>query len=132
MDLLRRILLSAGSAAMLSCVSGPAVTEPPKLIHGGWVRYEMREAGPETLQEKLRTLRHDKIWKATYKGPQDITGIWVLYPGDTVAFEAIQRLNKGPAMRPFTRGPFLVILDTEGVPPQALGDFQEGVAKAIH
>ena len=132
MDLLRRAVLSAAAAAMVSCGGGPAVTEPPKLIHGGWIRQTLTEAGPDVLQEKLRTLRHDKIWKVAYKGPQDITGIWVLYPGDTVAFEAIQRLNKGPSMRPFTRGPFLVILDAEGVPPQALGDFQEGVAKAIH
>jgi len=132
MDLLRRVLLTAAAAATMSCGGGPAVTEPPAAIHGGWERSAMTEAGPDVLQEKLRTLRHEKIWKVSYKGPQDVTGIWVMYSGETVAFEAMQRLNKGPSIRPFTRGPFLVMLDAEGVPPQALGDFQEGVAKAIH
>ncbi len=132
MDLLRRALLTAAVAAMMSCVSGPAVTEPPKLIHGGWVRYAMDEAGPEAVPESVRGLRVEKIWKVTYKGPQDINGVWIQFPGDTVAFEAFQRFAKNPAQRPFFRGPYLVVLNAEGVPPQALGDFQEGVAKAIH
>jgi hypothetical protein len=132
MDLLRRILLSAAMPAMLSCIGGPAVTEPPKLIHGGWVRFAMDEAGPDAVPESVRGLRVEKVWKATYKGPQDISGVWILFPGETVAFEAFQRFAKNPAQRPFFRGAFLVVLNAEGVPPQALGDFQEGVAKAIH
>jgi len=132
MDLLRRTVLTVAAAAMMSCGGGPSATEPPKLVHGGWVRFAMDEAGPEVVPESVRGLRAEKIWKATYKGPQDISGVWIQYPGETVAFEAFQRFAKNPAQRPFFRGAFFVVLNAEGVPPQALGDFQEGVAKAIY
>jgi hypothetical protein len=54
-----------------------------------------------------------------------------LYPGETVAFEAIQKINKNATIRPFYRGAFFVVLDATGVPQQALGDFQEGVSKVL-
>ncbi len=109
----------------------PAITEPPKLIHGGWIRDKMEEATAAAAPESVRSLNPNKVWRVTYKGPQDITGIWVLYPNETVAFEAIQKVNKSMAIRPFYRGAFFVVLDAAGVPTQALGDFQEGVTKAL-
>lgn len=109
----------------------PAATEPPKLIHGGWVREMMEEAPESAAPENLRSLNPGKVWRVKYKGPQDISGIWLQFPSETVAFEAFQRLAKGPKIRPFYRRAFFVILDAEGVPPQALGDFQEGVTKAL-
>lgn len=83
------------------------------------------------MPESVRTLEPVKAWRAVYTGPHDIRGIWVLYPGQTVAFEAIQKINKSPAIRPFFRGSFFVVLEAEDVPPQTLGDFQEGVTKAL-
>ncbi len=109
----------------------PAITEPPKLIHGGWIRDKMEEATAAAAPESVRSLNPNKVWRVTYKGPQDITGIWVLYPNETVAFEAIQKVNKSMAIRPFYRGAFFVVLDAAGVSAQALGDFQEGVTKAL-
>ena len=109
----------------------PAVTEPPKLIHGGWIRESMEEQPAVAAPESVRALNPVKVWRVKYKGPQDIAGTWILYPSETVAFEAIQKINKGPAIRPFYRGAFFVVLDAEGVPPQSLGDFQEGVVKAL-
>ena len=109
----------------------PAVTEPPKLIHGGWIRDAMREEPATAAPESVRVLNPRKVWRVTYKGPHDITGIWILYPSETVAFEAIQKINKSMAIRPFYRGAFFVVLDATGVPQQALGDFQEGVTKAL-
>ena len=108
----------------------PAVTEPPKLVHGGWIRDKMEEATAAAAPESVRSLNPNKVWRVTYKGPRDITGIWVLYPNETVAFEAIQKVNKSMAIRPFYRGAFFVVLDATGVPAQALGDFKEGVTKA--
>jgi hypothetical protein len=114
-----------------SCGGGRTViTEPPKLIHGGWIRDAMQEA-PAEAPESVRSLNPMKVWRVTYKGPQDLTGVWILYSSETVAFEAIQRINKTRAIRVFYRGRFLVILDAVGVPPQALGDFQEGVTKSL-
>lgn len=109
----------------------PAVTEPPKLVHGGWIRDKMEEVTAAAAPESVRSLNPNKVWRVTYKGPRDITGIWVLYPNETVAFEAIQKINKSMAIRPFYRGAFFVVLDATGVPAQALGDFQEGVTKAL-
>ncbi|MFN0100916.1 MAG: hypothetical protein ACKV2U_02380 [Bryobacteraceae bacterium] len=111
--------------------SQSAATEPPKMIHGGWARETMEEQPATAVPESIRSLNPTKVWRVTYKGPQDITGLWILYPSETVAFEAIQKLNKNLSIRPFYRGMFLVVLDATGVPPQALGDFQEGVAKAL-
>jgi hypothetical protein len=109
----------------------PAISEPPPAIHGGWVRAEMEKRTPEDAPESVRTLNPVSVWRVTYRGPHDITGLWILYPSETVAFEAIQKINKGPAIRPFYRGAFFVVLDAQGAPAQALGDFQEGVTKAI-
>lgn len=119
-------------AALAAC--GPAkvaVTEPPKLIHGGWIREKMEELPATAAPESVRSLNPTKVWRVQYKGPQDIGGLWILYPSETVAFEAIQKINKNATIRPFFRGAFFVVLDATGVPPQALGDFQEGVVKAI-
>lgn len=85
----------------------------------------------EAAPESVRSLNPTTIWRVTYKGPHDISGVWIEYPSETVAFEAIQKINKSAAIRPFYRGRFFVVLDAEGVPPQALGDFQEGVTKAL-
>ena len=109
----------------------PAVTEPPKLVHGGWIRDKMEEVTAAAAPESVRSLNPNKVWRVTYKGPRDITGTWVLYPNETVAFEAIQKINKSMAIRPFYRGAFFVVLDATGVPAQALGDFKEGVTKAL-
>ena len=109
----------------------PAVMEPPKLIHGGWSRDSAEEATVEAVPESVRSLNPMKVWRVRYVGPQDMTGVWILYPNETVAFEAIQKINKGPAIRPFQRGAHFVVLDAVNKPQQALGDFQEGVAKAI-
>ena len=117
---------------LLSCgPQAPAVTEPPKLIHGGWTRESIEEQPPAAAPESVRALNPSKLWRVKYKGPQDISGLWILYPNETVAFEAIQKINKGPAIRPFYRGAFFVVLDAAGVPQQSLGDFQEGVTKAL-
>ncbi|MSV31629.1 MAG: hypothetical protein EXQ57_03830 [Bryobacterales bacterium] len=91
----------------------------------------MEEVTAAEAPESVRSLNPNKVWRVTYKGPRDITGIWVLYPNETVAFEAIQKINKSMAIRPFYRGAFFVVLDATGVPAQALGDFQEGVTKAL-
>jgi hypothetical protein len=109
----------------------PAVMEPPKLIHGGWIKESAEEATLEAVPESVRSLNPVKIWRVRYKGPQDITGVWILYPNETVAFEAIQKINKSPAIRPFYRGAHFVVLDATDKPQQALGDFREGVTKAI-
>jgi hypothetical protein len=119
-------------ATLISC--GPAksqLPEPPKQIHGGWVRQTMEEQPATAAPVSVRSLNPTKVWRVQYKGPQDITGLWILYPSETVAFEAIQKINKNPTIRPFFRGPFFVVLEADGVPPQALGDFQEGVTKAL-
>lgn len=130
MGITRRSLLLA--IPLAGCgPARPAVTEPPKLIHGGWIRDAMQEQPAQAAPESVRSLNPIKVWRVTYKGPQDITGIWILYPGETVAFEAIQKINKHKGIRVFYRGAFLVVLDVDGVPPQALGDFQEGVTKAL-
>jgi hypothetical protein len=124
----RSVFLGIG---LLSCGPvKPAVTEPPKLIHGGWIRETMEEQAA-AAPESIRGLNPTKVWRVTYKGPQDISGLWILYPGETVAFEAIQKINKNATIRPFYRGSFFVVLDATGVPQQALGDFQEGVLKAL-
>jgi len=91
----------------------------------------MQEQPASAAPESVRTLNPSKVWRVSYKGPQDLAGLWILYPGETVAFEAIQKINKHKGIRVFYRGAFLVIVDAEGVPPQALGDFQEGVTKAL-
>ena len=91
----------------------------------------MLEQPATAAPESVRSLNPSKVWRVTYKGPQDISGIWILYPNETVAFEAIQKINKSMAIRPFYRGAFFVVLDAAGVPQQALGDFQEGVTKAL-
>lgn len=109
----------------------PAVTEPPPLIHGGWQRESLEAIPASFAPESVRSLTPTKVWRVKYKGPQDIAGVWILYPNDTVAFEAMQKINKNRAIRPFYRGSFFVVLDAEGVPAQALGDFQEGVTKAL-
>lgn len=121
------------AAVLLSGCGGgkPAATEPPAQVHGGWTRDRMEEATAADVPASLQSLHPNKLWRVTYKGPHDITGLWIQYPSETVAFEALQKTNKGPAIRPFHRGPFFVILQAEGVPPQALGDFQEGVTKAL-
>jgi hypothetical protein len=130
MGISRRSLLAAIPFA--GCGPGrPAVTEPPKLVHGGWSRDIIQEQPPEAAPESVRNLNPTKVWHVTYKGPKDLSGTWILYPSETVAFEAIQRINKTKAIRVFYRGPFLVILEAAGVPQQALGDFQEGVTKAL-
>ena len=130
MGIRRRSLLLA--IPLFGCAPGrPAVTEPPKLIHGGWIRDAMQEQPPDAAPESVRSLNPSKVWRVTYKGPQDLSGIWILYPNETVAFEAIQKINKKMAIRVFYRGAFLVVLDAAGVPQQALGDFQEGVTKAL-
>lgn len=130
MRISRRAVFVLGVLA--SCGPGkPAVTEPPKLIHGGWIRETMEVKTAGDVPESLRTLNPTTVWRVTYKGPQDISGLWILYPGETVAFEAIQKINKNPSIRPFYRGAFFVILDATGVPQQALGDFQEGVSKVL-
>ncbi len=109
----------------------PRISEPPKLIHGGWIRESMETQPPASVPESLRSLPPTSVWRVTYRGPQNITGLWILYPNETVAFEAIQKINKNATIRPFFRGPFFVVLDATGIPPQALGDFQEGVTKAL-
>jgi len=125
-------LVSSSAVTLVSCGSGPAAaSEPPPQVHGGWTRGNLQVLTAADAPESLRTLNPTKVWRVTYKGPQDITGLWILYPHETVAFEAIQKIRKGPAIRPFFRGAFLVVLDAEGIPPQALGDFQEGVTKAL-
>ena len=130
MSIRRRSLLLA--IPLAGCGPGrPAITEPPKLIHGGWIRDTMQEQPVTAAPESVRSLNPSKVWRVTYKGPQDISGIWILYPSETVAFEAIQKINKSMAIRPFYRGAFFVVLDAAGVPQQALGDFQEGVTKAL-
>ena len=130
MSIHRRSLLLA--IPLAGCGPGrPAITEPPKLIHGGWIRDAMQEQPATAAPESVRSLNPSKVWRVTYKGPQDISGIWILYPSETVAFEAIQKINKSMAIRPFYRGAFFVVLDAAGVPQQALGDFQEGVTKAL-
>jgi len=43
----------------------------------------------------------------------------------------LQKLNKGPSIWPIRIGPVFLVLQAEGIPRQALGDFQEGVVKAI-
>ena len=91
----------------------------------------MQEQEATAAPESVRSLNPSKVWRVTYKGPQDISGIWILYPNETVAFEAIQKINKSIAIRVFYRGAFFVVLDAAGVPQQALGDFQEGVTKAL-
>jgi hypothetical protein len=91
----------------------------------------MQELPATAAPESVRSLNPAKVWRVTYKGPQDIAGVWILYPSETVAFEAIQKINKSMAIRPFHRGAFFVVLDAVGVPQQALGDFQEGVMKAL-
>jgi hypothetical protein len=112
--------------------STPALQEPPALVHGGWVRQSLADAAPADVPESIRPLRAEKIWKAGYRGPRDISGLWIRYPNETVAFEAFQKISKNPSIRVFRRGPFFVILETRDVPPQKLGDFEEGVIKAIH
>jgi len=130
MGIRRRSLLLA--IPLAGCGPGrPAVTEPPKLIHGGWIRDAMQEQPATAAPESVRSLNPIKVWRVTYKGPQDLSGIWILYPSETVAFEAIQKINKSMAIRVFYRGAVLVVLDAAGVPQQALGDFQEGVTKAL-
>jgi hypothetical protein len=125
----RSVFLGIG---LISCGPvKPAVTEPPKLIHGGWIRETMEEQPATAAPESIRTLNPSKVWRVKYRGPQDISGLWILYPGETVAFEAIQKINKNATIRPFYRGSFFVVLDAAGVPQQALGDFQEGVLKAL-
>jgi len=91
----------------------------------------MQEQPATAAPESVRSLNPIKVWRVTYKGPQDLSGIWILYPSETVAFEAIQKINKSMAIRVFYRGAVLVVLDAAGVPQQALGDFQEGVTKAL-
>ena len=130
MDISRRSLFLA--IPLAGCgPAKPAISEPPKLIHGGWIRDTMQEQPASAAPESVRSLNPSKVWRVSYKGPQDLTGLWILYPGETVAFEAIQKINKHKGIRVFYRGGFLVIVDAEGVPPQALGDFQEGVTKAL-
>jgi len=130
MDISRRSLFLA--IPLAGCGPGkPAISEPPKLIHGGWIRDTMQEQPASAAPESVRTLNPSKVWRVSYKGPQDLAGLWILYPGETVAFEAIQKINTHKGIRVFYRGAFLVIVDAEGVPPQALGDFQEGVTKAL-
>ena len=130
MSIHRRSLLLA--IPLAGCGPGrPVITEPPKLIHGGWTRDAMLEQPATAAPESVRSLNPSKVWRVTYKGPQDISGIWILYPNETVAFEAIQKINKSMAIRPFYQGAFFVVLDAAGVPQQALGDFQEGVTKAL-
>lgn len=109
----------------------PAVTEPPPMIHGGWMRETMEEKPASAVPESVRTLNPVKVWRVKYKGPQDISGVWILYPSDTVAFEAMQKINKNRTIRPILRGAFFLVLDAADVPAQALGDFQEGVIKAL-
>jgi hypothetical protein len=111
--------------------STPAISEPPPTIHGGWKRTALEELPAAGAPESVRSLTPLKVWRVSYQGPHDISATWILYPGETVAFEAIQKINKGPSIRPFYRGPHFVVLHAEGVPPQALGDFQEGVTKAL-
>lgn len=130
MRISRRAVFVLG--VLVSCGPGqPAVTEPPKIIHGGWVREAMDVKTAADVPESLKTLKPTTVWHVTYKGPQDISGLWILYPGETVAFEAMQKMNKSAAVWPFHRGAFFVALDTAGLPPQALGDFQEGVSKVL-
>lgn len=125
----RSVFLGLG---LVSCgPSKPAVTEPPRLIHGGWIRETMEEQPATAAPESVRALNPVKVWRVKYKGPQDISALWVLYPSETVAFEAIQKINKNATIRPFYRGAFFVVMDAKGVPPQALGDFQEGVSKVL-
>lgn len=117
---------------LASCGTDPAAAaEPPATIHGGWIREKFEKVTPAEAPESVRSLNPVNVWRVRYKGPQDITGIWIEYPSETVAFEAIQKINKSAAIRPFHRGRFFVVLDAGGVPPQALGDFQEGVVKAL-
>ena len=117
---------------LVSCTSGPPrASEPPNLIHGGWIREKSDLVTPADAPQSLQSLNPVKVWRVKYRGPQDITAIWILYPHETVAFEAMQKMNKGPAVRPFQRGAFFVVLDAAGIPAQALGDFQEGVIKAL-
>lgn len=111
--------------------SQPGAAEPPATIHGGWTRETMEAIPAEAAPESVRSLNPLRVWHVKYKGPHDISGMWILYPGETVAFEAIQKINKSPAIRPFYRGRFFVVLDAVDVPPQALGDFQEGVTQAL-
>lgn len=125
----RSIFLALPLAACGPMQSGSS--EPPKMIHGGWMRESMEEQPASAAPESVRTLNLTKIWRVRYRGPYDIAGLWILYPGDAVAFEAFQKINKGPAIRPFYRGSFLVVLEAAGIPAQAFGDFQEGVTKAI-
>lgn len=117
---------------LAACGPTPAkVTEPPAAIHGGWIRETMEKQPAEAAPESVRSLNPVNVWRVTYKGPHDISGIWIEYPVETVAFEAIQKINKNATIRPFYRGRYFVVLDATGVPPQALGDFQEGVTKAL-
>ena len=95
------------------------------------MRDTMTEETVAAAPESIRGLNPVKVWRVKYKGPQDISTLWIQYPSETVAFEALQKMNKGLPLRPFYRGPFFVVLDAAGVPPQALGDFQEGVIKAL-
>lgn len=128
----RRSILS-GISVLAACgtgASGPA--EPPLQVHGGWTRIAMEEATAEALPATVRMLQPIKVWKVSYRGPQDIKGVWAQFANDTVAFEAFQKVSKGPSIRPFYRGRAFVVLDAEDTPQQALGDFQEGVSKSIH
>ncbi|HEU0122158.1 MAG TPA: hypothetical protein VFQ91_16635 [Bryobacteraceae bacterium] len=130
LDFLPFLLLAA--ALLPGC--GPSqstAAEPPPQVHGGWTRDRMEEKTAADVPASLQSLHPNKVWRVTYKGPHDISGLWIQYPNETVAFEALQKTNKGPAIRPFYRGGLFVILDADGVPPQALGDFQEGVTKAL-
>jgi hypothetical protein len=118
--------------SLFGCTSpAPALTEPPALIHGGWSREAFSEITAAELPASIRSVRAEKIWRARYRGPRDIDSIWVRYPNETAAFDAFQRFSKTPAIRLYRRGSYLVLLDTEGVPPQKLGDFEEGISKAI-
>lgn len=81
--------------------------------------------------ESVAALKPVRILDTTYVGPQDIKARWIEFGNDTVAFEAMQKLRKTAEHMAFNRGPFLILLERGDLPSQSLGDFAEGVGKAI-
>jgi hypothetical protein len=130
MLLTRNGFLTLAACSLAACSpAGPA--EPPKLVHGGW-KLEATAVKPATeAPESIASLKPVRILDTTYIGPQDIQARWIEFSNDTVAFEAMQKLRKTPEFMAFNRGPFLILLTRGDLPSQALGDFAEGVGKAI-
>jgi len=123
------LLLVILCAACGSAPEEPVFTAPGSL-EGGWTLSTAQEA-VEGVPDEIRQRGPRYALRAVYDGPGSLTASFYLMPAEGSAFELVQKQRPEPGKLRFYKGPWFVVLESEGQETAALSSIAADIERRL-